>query len=122
MKRLILAISTLFMFAPYAIATKLIMINAEGFEITTYPDFSWSTVAVKPGERKIVFDNMDSLLISFTAFEKENTSTTMKKYKLKQNFIDEFNRLQKEKTLLDKSLTIEFPKDFVVEVSLRTQH
>lgn len=120
-KRFLFLYVALFYFCHSAHAAKLILKNDADYDVTVYPDFEWTTVTVTKGEREVVFDKKRSTLTMLTAFNKNDTSRTVKKYKLKQSLIDQFNRIQKEESQgkEPKELNVNFPQDFHIEVSLR---
>lgn len=118
-KKIMVIVFALCVFAQCANTTKLLITNNAQFTITTHPDFDWQTTDVNQGQQKVVFDNMDVILTSFSAFEKGSTSSTVTKYKLKVQLVNKFNSLQRDRTMLDKKLEVQFPEDFDKEVSLR---
>lgn len=99
----------------YAHAAKLIIKNNEDFAITVYLNYDWSTITIGQGENKVAYDSKDTSLKALSAYEKGSTSKTIKKYRLKEEIIDAFNKA----LMSDQETTVNFPEDFDVLVSLR---
>lgn len=121
-KNVILSIFAAVAFNQQLNAAKLMVKNNSDYDIVVYQDHEWTTVTVNKGESTIALVQKGPMLKAFTAFKKGDMSETLKKFKLKQQFLDEFNRHQKQESQekAERELLVNFPEDFDAEVSLRT--